>query len=37
LVVVIEENFGIKVTAEDFQEIQTFHDFYAFVMKKKGK
>jgi len=36
LVVVIEENFGLKVTADDFKDIQTFHDFYAFVLKKKG-
>ncbi len=36
LVVVIEENFGIKVTAQDFKDIQSFHDFYAFVLKKKG-
>ena len=35
LVVVIEENFGIKVTAQDFKDIQSFHDFYAFVLKQK--
>lgn len=31
LVVVIEENFGIKPTADDFKRIQTFSDFYDFV------
>lgn len=36
LVVVIEDNFGFKVTAEDFQGIQTFNDFYDFVEKKIG-
>lgn len=34
LVVVIEENFGIKLTADDFKEIQSFQDFYNFVYKK---
>ena len=31
LVVIIESNFGFKVTAEDFTEIHTFEDFYNFV------
>lgn len=34
LVVVIEENFGFKVTGEDFVGITTFDDFYALVEKK---
>ena len=34
LVVVIEENFGFKVTAEDFAEVTTFDDFYKLVEKK---
>lgn len=34
LVVVIEENFGIKLTGEDFQEIDTFSDFYKLVEQK---
>jgi len=34
LVVVIEENFGFKVTGEDFKDIVTFNDFYNLVEKK---
>jgi acyl carrier protein len=34
LVVVIEENFGFKVTGEDFVGIVTFNDFYSLVEKK---
>ncbi len=34
LVVVIEENFGIKLTGEDFKEIVTFTDFYELVARK---
>lgn len=34
LVVVIEENFGIKLTGEDFKEIVTFLDFYELVEQK---
>lgn len=34
LVVVIEENFGFKVTGEDFVGISTFDDFYTLVEKK---
>lgn len=34
LVVVIEENFGFKVTGEDFKDIVTFDDFYNLVEKK---
>ncbi len=34
LVVVIEENFGFKVTAEDFKDIVSFDDFYELVEKK---
>ena len=34
LVVVIEENFGFKTTAEDFKEVATFNDFYALAEKK---
>lgn len=34
LVVIIESNFGIKVTGEDFMGIHTFQDFYDFVEKK---
>lgn len=36
LVVIIEENFGLKLTAEDFKDIQTFQDFYSFVSSKKA-
>ena len=34
LVVVIEENFGIKLTGEDFKEIVTFSDFYELVEQR---
>lgn len=34
LVVVIEDNFGFKVTAEDFQGVVTFDDFYTMVEAK---
>lgn len=34
LVVVIEENFGFKVTGEDFEGIVTFSDFYQLVERK---
>lgn len=34
LVVIIESNFGFKVTGEDFTEIHTFQDFYNFVNKR---
>ncbi len=31
LVVLIEENFGFKMTSDDFKEVQTFAQFYDFV------
>ena len=34
LVVVIEENFGFKVTGEDFKDVVTFDDFFNLVEKK---
>ncbi len=34
LVVVIEENFHFKVTAEDFKDIVSFNDFYDLVERK---
>ena len=34
LVVVIEENFGFKVTGEDFVGVVSFNDFYDLVEKK---
>lgn len=34
LVVVIEDNFGFKVTGEDFKDVVTFNDFYALVESK---
>lgn len=36
LVVLIEENFGFKMTSDDFKEVQTFQQFYDFVAKKVG-
>ncbi|HOX83781.1 MAG TPA: acyl carrier protein [Chryseolinea sp.] len=38
LVVVIENNFGFKVKAEDFASIQTFQNFYEYVIGRlEGK
>lgn len=37
LVVVIESNFGIKVTAEDFKTITTLDDFYNFICSRTEK
>ena len=34
LVVIIESNFGFKVVAEDFINIDTFQNFYDYVNKK---
>ncbi|MEP4092835.1 phosphopantetheine-binding protein [Reichenbachiella sp.] len=34
LVVVIEDNFGFKVTGEDFIDIKTLDDFYNFICSK---
>ncbi len=37
LVVVIESNFGFKVKPEDFTGIQTFQQFYDYVIAKTGQ
>ena len=34
LVVFVEENFGVKLTAEDFQTVVTFDDFYNLISNK---
>lgn len=34
MVVLIENNFGFKITAEDFVGMVTFQDFYDFIHKK---
>lgn len=34
LVVIIESNFGFKVVAEDFVGINTFQDFYDYIINK---
>ncbi|MBC7864994.1 MAG: acyl carrier protein [Bacteroidia bacterium] len=34
LVVVIEENFGLKFNGEDFVKVVTFDDFYNLVEEK---
>lgn len=31
MVVIIEENFGFKMTADDFQQITSFSSFYDFI------
>ena len=37
LVVIIEENFGFKVQAEEFMQLKTFSDFYAYIERKLVK
>ena len=37
LVVVIESNFGFKVKGEDFVGINTFQDFYQYIITKVTK
>jgi len=34
LVVVIEDNFGFKVTGEDFKTVSTYQDFYNLIFDK---
>jgi acyl carrier protein len=34
LVVVIENNFGFKVKGEDFVGINSFQDFYDYIIRK---
>ena len=34
LVVFVEENFKVKLTGEDFQEVITFDDFYNLISNK---
>jgi len=34
MVVLIENNFGFKITAEDFVGMVTFQNFYDFIYKK---
>lgn len=34
MVVLIENNFGFKITAENFAGIVTFQDFYDFIYNK---
>ncbi|MBK7344551.1 MAG: acyl carrier protein [Saprospiraceae bacterium] len=36
LVVVVENNFGFRMKAEDFKGIHTFQDFYAYVNQRIG-
>ncbi|TVR37225.1 MAG: acyl carrier protein [Cryomorphaceae bacterium] len=33
LVVIVDEHFGFKMTADDFKKITTFDDFYGFIAK----
>jgi len=37
LVVVIEDNFGFKVTGDDFKDVVTFEDFFNLVETKLKK
>ena len=34
LVVFVEENFNVKLTADNFQTVVTFDDFYNLILKK---
>jgi len=34
LVVFVEDNFKVKITAEDFQTVITFDDFYSLISNK---
>jgi len=34
LIVVIEDNFGVKVTGEDFKQIKTLDEFYNLICSK---
>ena len=34
LVVIIQSNFGFKVTGEDFVGIVTFQDFYNYIIRR---
>lgn len=36
LVVAIEENFGVKLTGEDFLNVKTLQDFYDLIEAKIG-
>lgn len=36
LVVVVENNFGFRMKAEDFKGILTFQDFYSYVIQRIG-
>lgn len=35
MVVIIENIFGFKMKAEDFQQIRTFQDFYTFIAQRQ--
>ena len=34
LVVFVEENFSVKLTADDFQTVKSFDDFYNLIHRK---
>ena len=34
LVVIIEKNFGFKVTGEDFAKIKSLQDFYDYIINR---
>ncbi len=33
LVVLLEQHFGLKIKGSDFAEIETFEDFYQYILK----
>ena len=34
MVVLIEKNFGLKVTAKDFEGVKTFNDLYEMILSR---
>ncbi|MCB0792687.1 MAG: acyl carrier protein [Flavobacteriales bacterium] len=37
LVVIIEEHFGVKLTADDFAKVRTFEDFFDHIEQRVAK
>lgn len=37
MVVLIEKNFGFKVTAKDFEGVKTFSDLYGMILSRMNK
>lgn len=37
MVVLIEKNFGFKVTSKDFEGVKTFSDLYGMILSRMNK